>query len=91
VSRPDVKWGGLVFTWDDGAYHAALGTGEVTLLPSGADWYASVAAGVDTTATVRVGPDEVTALEAAFRSAMRRHADAIKRIGDVLVLAAAGE
>lgn len=84
MSRPDVKWGGLTFVWDDGAYHAALGTGEVTLLPSGADWYASVAAGVDTTPTVRVGPDEVTALEAAFRAAETRHEDALRRIREVL-------
>lgn len=84
MSRPDVTWGGLVFMWDDGTYHAALGTGEVTLSPFGDGWCASVAAGIDMMTTARVGPDEVAALEAAFRAAETRHADALRRIREVL-------
>lgn len=82
MSRPDVQWGGLTFVWDDGAYHAALGTGEVRLAPvlPGPGWSASVEAGVDAVPTVCFGDNEIDALEAAVLAATRRHENAVRRL-----------
>lgn len=84
MSRPDVKWGGLVFTWDGDAYVAALGTGLVMLAPCGDGWTATVETASDSVPVTHTSDDEVTALEAAFWTAARRHEDALRRIREVL-------